>query len=101
MLPDEVGGVTGFAHCGHVVHFNLKEHHLPYKELIGQVFLDKIPSAKTIVNKTAEIHHVYRNFEFEVYQSLVVEKLKESVKLLEFASFCSSLISTAANFDSS
>ena len=92
MLPDEVGGVTEFSRVtGHVVHFGLREHHLPYKKLIGQVFLDKIPYAKTIVNKTAEIHHVYRNFEFEVYQACQI--------LLEFASFCSSLISTAANFN--
>lgn len=66
ILPDEIGPVTGFAQCGHIIHLNLKDHHLPYKGLIGQVFLEKIPSAKTVVNKTANIHHVYRNFEFEV-----------------------------------
>jgi len=66
ILPDEVGPATGFSQCGHIVHLNLKEHHLPYKKLIGQVILDKIVAARTVVNKTAQIHSVYRNFEFEV-----------------------------------
>ncbi len=66
ILPDEIGPVTGFSQCGHIIHLNLKDHHLPYKELIGEVFLEKIPTAKTVVNKTANIHNVYRNFEFEV-----------------------------------
>ena len=66
ILPDEVGPVTGFSQCGHIVHLNLKEHHLPFKKLIAQVLLDNVRAARTVVNKTTEIHHVYRNFEFEV-----------------------------------
>ena len=66
ILPDDVGPATGFSQCGHIIHLNLKEHHLPFKHLIGQVYLDKIHSARTVLNKTAQIHHVYRNFEFEV-----------------------------------
>jgi len=66
ILPDDVGPVTGYSQCGHIIHLNLKDHHLPFKKLIGSVFIDKISSAKTVVNKTSNISNVYRNFEFEV-----------------------------------
>ena len=66
ILPDEVGPVTGFSQCGHIVHLNLKDIHLPFKKLIAQVLLDSVRAARTVVNKTANIHNVYRNFEFEV-----------------------------------
>lgn len=32
----------------------------------GEVLLDKIPSAKTVVNKTGTIDNTYRNFAMEV-----------------------------------
>lgn len=47
-------------------HVNLREEWLPYKAMIGQVILDKIPSIRTVVNKLSEIHAEYRYFDMEV-----------------------------------
>ncbi|CAG0899519.1 unnamed protein product, partial [Cyprideis torosa] len=42
----------GHSRIGHLVQFNLREHLLPYKHLIGQVILDKLqPAVTTVVNK--------------------------------------------------
>jgi tRNA (guanine37-N1)-methyltransferase len=51
LLPPTVEVPTGFEPVGHVAHFNLRDEQLPYKHLIGQVYLDKNPALRTIVNK--------------------------------------------------
>lgn len=66
VLPDEEDKVSGFSQIGHIVHVNLRDHVLPYKKLIGQVFLDKVSNAKTVVNKINVIESTYRNFQMEV-----------------------------------
>ena len=43
--------VTGFGTIGHIIQVNLKEGHLKYKNLIGEILLDNIPTAKTVVAK--------------------------------------------------
>ena len=43
--------VTGFGTIGHIIQLNLKEAHLKYKHLIGEILLDNIPTAKTVVFK--------------------------------------------------
>ncbi|RUS70568.1 hypothetical protein EGW08_021667 [Elysia chlorotica] len=66
VLPSEVENVTSFTQVGHIAHLNLKPETLPYKELIGEVILDKIPSVKTVVNKLNMIDNTYRNFSMEL-----------------------------------
>ncbi|CAG0902235.1 unnamed protein product, partial [Cyprideis torosa] len=57
----------GHSRIGHLVQFNLREHLLPYKHLIGQVILDKLqPAVTTVVNKSDNIVTEFRNFQFEV-----------------------------------
>lgn len=73
ILPDDES-LGSYSIIGHVVHVNLRDCLLPYKRVIGQVLLDKVNGAKTIVNKTDIIDNTYRNFKMEVLcgsQSLV------------------------------
>lgn len=51
---------------GHIAHMNLRQEYLPYKEIIGQVILDKNTAIRTVVNKLDTIDTVYRNFQMEV-----------------------------------
>ncbi len=40
LLPAEVEVPSSFETVGHIAHLNLREQHLPYKNVIGQVILD-------------------------------------------------------------
>ena len=40
LLPAEVEVPSSFETVGHIAHLNLREQHLPYKHVIGQVILD-------------------------------------------------------------
>ena len=66
ILPvDEVP--SAFEVIGHLAHVNLRDELLPYKFIIGKVFLDKnTPSLKTIVNKLGSIDSKFRTFGMEV-----------------------------------
>ncbi|XP_068630327.1 tRNA (guanine(37)-N1)-methyltransferase [Battus philenor] len=66
VLPDNEETVSGFSQIGHIIHLNLREHHLDYKQLIGQVLIDKIKTCRTVVNKNDVIDNTYRNFSMEI-----------------------------------
>lgn len=66
ILPDDEDKISGFSQVGHIVHVNLRDHLLPYKNIVGRVFLDKIHNAKTVVNKINIIESKYRNFQMEL-----------------------------------
>ncbi|XP_017071110.1 tRNA (guanine(37)-N1)-methyltransferase [Drosophila eugracilis] len=66
VLPTEEEGLTSYSRIGHIAHLNLREHLLPYKELIGQVLCDKLPNCRTVVNKASSIDNTYRNFQLEL-----------------------------------
>ena len=51
MPPDETETPAGFAIVGHVAHLNLRSQYLPYKNLIGQIVLDRNPNITTVINK--------------------------------------------------
>ena len=57
---------NAFELIGHIAHLNLKQHHLPYKNVIGQVLLDTLPGVETVVNKVGEVGGDYRTYEMEV-----------------------------------
>ena len=57
---------TGFESVGHIAHMNLNEAQMEYKYDIGQVFLDKTPSIRTVLTKVGHIENVYRTFNFEI-----------------------------------
>jgi len=66
ILPRELPVCTSFETIGHIAHMNLREGHLPFRRIIGQVILDKNPRIRTVVNKTKNISTVYRTFEMEI-----------------------------------
>lgn len=57
---------TAFTSTGHIAHVNLRDSYLPYKNLIGQVILDKNKNILTVVNKLDTIDSTFRFFAMEV-----------------------------------
>nr|CAG4651111.1 EOG090X08TI [Simocephalus serrulatus]SVE94334.1 EOG090X08TI [Simocephalus serrulatus] len=86
VLPEGKEGCTSYSRIGHIVHLNLKEHLLPFKNLIGQVFVDKVVGVKTVVNKSATIDSTYRNFQMEVLagESDFIAEVKENLCTFKF-----------------
>ncbi|NXY43662.1 TRM5 methyltransferase, partial [Ceuthmochares aereus] len=80
VLPEGQDVTSGFSRVGHIAHFNLRDHQLPYRHLIGQVIIDKNPGITCVVNKTSIIDSTYRNFQMEVLagESNLVTKVKEN-----------------------
>lgn len=66
ILPEGIKIPTSYSLVGHIVHLNLREVHLPYKIIIGQIYLDTIPTAKTVVNKINIIDTTFRHFSMEI-----------------------------------
>ncbi|KAJ3829391.1 Met-10+ like-protein-domain-containing protein [Lentinula raphanica] len=68
ILPEQLreGAPVGFAATGHIAHVNLNDEYIPYKKTIGQLFLDKNKTIKTVVNKLDNIDTQFRFFEMEV-----------------------------------
>lgn len=66
LLPYDVEVPTSFEQVGHLIHINLHDDLLPYKYLIGEVLLDKIPSCRTVINKVGKIDSVFRTFDMEI-----------------------------------
>ncbi|XP_049296664.1 tRNA (guanine(37)-N1)-methyltransferase [Anopheles funestus] len=66
VLPADKETLSSFSKIGHIVHLNLKDHLLPYKQLIGEVICDKIADCRTVVNKSISIDNTYRNFQMEL-----------------------------------
>lgn len=66
ILPEGVETAASYSLVGHIVHLNLREHLLDYKHVIGEVLLDKIKQARTVVNKVDTIDNTFRVFNMEV-----------------------------------
>ncbi|XP_014211772.1 tRNA (guanine(37)-N1)-methyltransferase [Copidosoma floridanum] len=66
VLPKDVEVPTSYSIIGHILHMNLRKELLPFKKAIGQIFLDKTPNIKTVVNKLDIIDNTYRNFAMEI-----------------------------------
>ncbi|CAH2328723.1 tRNA (guanine(37)-N1)-methyltransferase [Pelobates cultripes] len=86
VLPKGQDVTSGFSRVGHIAHMNLREHQLPYKNLIGQVILDKNPGITSVVNKINTIDSTYRNFQMEVLagEENMITKVKENYITYEF-----------------
>ena len=66
LLPTNIEISTAYEQVGDLIHVNLSESLLPYKYLIGQVLLDKVPSCRLVINKTGKIDTTFRTFPMEV-----------------------------------
>jgi len=66
ILPKDVTVPAGFETVGNIAHLNLRASQLPYKNVIGQVLLDKNSKIRTVVNKTEKLSNVFRTPELEV-----------------------------------
>lgn len=86
VLPKGVEIPGAFEQVGHLIHLNLRDELLPYKYIIGQVLLNKIPTCKTVVNKVSKIDTVFRTFEMEVLagEDNTLVSLKEENCIFKF-----------------
>ena len=67
VLPTSVHPVpTAFETVGHVAHLNLKQHHIPYRKLIGEVLFETLPNIETVIQKIGDVSGPFRTFEYEV-----------------------------------
>ncbi|EZG66171.1 Met-10+-like protein [Gregarina niphandrodes] len=66
ILPSGVVVPGSFETIGHIAHLNLLPEHLEYRNIIGQVIIDKIPSIKTVVNKLHNLDNEFRNCPLEL-----------------------------------
>lgn len=70
LLPPELHDdiPSGFNTAGHVAHLNLRDQHLPYKQLIGQVLVEKNQHIRTVINKIDNVgtESEFRTFAYEV-----------------------------------
>ncbi|KAL0222619.1 hypothetical protein RCL1_002473 [Eukaryota sp. TZLM3-RCL] len=66
LLPAGVEIPSSFETVGHLIHLNLLDSQLPYKYEIGKIFLSKLKSIKTVVNKVNSISNEFRVFELEI-----------------------------------
>ncbi|CAL8295852.1 unnamed protein product [Arctogadus glacialis] len=86
VLPEGQEITSAFSRVGHIAHMNLRDHHMPFKNLIGQVIIDKNPGVSCVVNKTNMIDNTYRNFKMELLagEENMVAKVKENGSSYEF-----------------
>lgn len=66
ILPVDQEQLTSFSRVGHIIHLNLREHLLPFKQIIAQILHEKIKGTRTVVNKAQSIDNTYRTFELEL-----------------------------------
>ncbi|XP_027698731.1 tRNA (guanine(37)-N1)-methyltransferase isoform X1 [Vombatus ursinus] len=86
VLPEGQDVTSGFSRIGHIAHLNLRDHQLPFKQLIGQVIIDKNQGITSVVNKVNTIDSIYRNFQMEVLsgEENMITKVRENNYTYEF-----------------
>ncbi|KAL0214082.1 hypothetical protein P9112_006266 [Eukaryota sp. TZLM1-RC] len=86
LLPSSIPIPSSYETVGHLIHLNLLEEHEPFKFDIGRVFLDKIKSVKTVVNKSSSISNQFRVFpmEFLAGEENTIVKVKENGIIFSF-----------------
>ena len=64
--PSALPPPSSYEQIGHVAHLNLRSNHLPYKQLIGHVLLERNNSIKTVVTKLGEVSGPYRTYQMDL-----------------------------------
>lgn len=77
ILPPELK-FSGYSVIGNIIHVNLKEELSAYKDVIGQVLLEKMKNCQSVVRKVKNIQNTFRNLEIEVLAG--EENLETEVK---------------------
>ncbi|RWS23923.1 tRNA (guanine(37)-N1)-methyltransferase-like protein [Leptotrombidium deliense] len=66
VLPDGVS-VSSHNNVGHIIQMNLHDEHLPFKNIIGNIYLlTSPPHIKRVISKAQMIESEFRNFQMEV-----------------------------------
>ncbi|KAF7992372.1 hypothetical protein HCN44_001697 [Aphidius gifuensis] len=80
IIPDDIDVPSSYTKVGHIVHLNLRDNQLPFKDIIGQIYLDTTSQTKTVVNKLNNINNEYRNFSMEILagENNTIATLKEN-----------------------
>lgn len=86
LLPPHDETPSSFETIGHIAHLNIRDELLPYKNIIGEVLLEKNPKLKTVVNKVGKIETTFRTFQMEVIagENNLETQVKESGCLFKF-----------------
>ena len=66
LIPDCDDPPTSFETIGHIAHMNLRDEYMPYKNIIGEVIIDKNPHIKVVVTKIGSLEGDFRTFKMEV-----------------------------------
>jgi tRNA (guanine37-N1)-methyltransferase len=69
LIPDCVDPPSSFETIGHIAHMNLREEFMPYKNVVGEVILDKNPHIKVVVTKVGSLEGDFRTFKMEIVGS--------------------------------
>ncbi|KAH8878859.1 hypothetical protein GQ53DRAFT_789663 [Thozetella sp. PMI_491] len=58
---------NSFNTAGHVAHLNLRNRFAPYKKIVAEVLIDKMPNIQTVINKTNDVgeESEFRTFQYE------------------------------------
>lgn len=66
LIPDTPERPTSFETVGHIAHMNLRDEFLPFKEVIGQVIIDKNKHINVVVTKVGTLSNEFRTFNMEI-----------------------------------
>jgi tRNA (guanine37-N1)-methyltransferase len=66
ITPEGLEPATSYSKIGHIIHINLKDNLLPYKTVIGEIYKDKIPGCRAVINKAQSIDNTFRNFQIDL-----------------------------------
>jgi tRNA (guanine37-N1)-methyltransferase len=69
LLPNVLDPPTSFETIGHIAHMNLRDEYLPYKDIIGQVIIDKNAHIDVVVTKVGTLTGEFRTFDMEIIGS--------------------------------
>ena len=63
---NSISGLSSSQIVGHISYVQIRDHLLPYKEVIGQIMLNFSPRTKLVVTKTNTIDNKFRNLDLEI-----------------------------------
>ena len=65
IIINSISGLSSSQIVGHISYVQIRDHLLPYKEVIGQIMLNFSARTKLVVTKTNTIDNKFRNLDLE------------------------------------